>query len=145
MYINICLITMCFFLRRDIINNKNICCFSFFNSSSIFFIINIYSDDNHSALKYLKDTEVNIWNILIMTGDFNIRDSNWNLLYSFHSFYSDILVKIVDSFDFTLSSAIQKVPTRYSNNMNNFNSVINLMFLWSNFAEFNNHEIYPEL
>jgi len=26
------------------------------------------------ALKYLKDIEVNIDNILVMTGDFNIRD-----------------------------------------------------------------------
>ena len=37
--------------------------------------MNIYSDSFHSALKYLKDTEVNINNLLIITGDFNIRDS----------------------------------------------------------------------
>ena len=37
--------------------------------------MNIYSDSSYSALKYLKDTEVNIPNLLIMTGDFNIRDS----------------------------------------------------------------------
>ena len=37
--------------------------------------MNVYSDSSHSALKYLKDTEVNINNLLIMTGDFNIRDS----------------------------------------------------------------------
>ena len=36
--------------------------------------MNIYSDASHSALKYLKNTEVNIINLLIMTGDFNIRD-----------------------------------------------------------------------
>ena len=27
------------------------------------------------ALKYLKDIETNISNVIIMTGDFNIRDS----------------------------------------------------------------------
>ena len=80
-----------------------------------------------------------------MTGDFNIRDSNWNLVYPFHSSYSDYLVEIAKSFDLLLSSAIQQVPTRYSDNANNSNSVINLMFLWLNSAEFNNHEIYPEL
>ena len=37
--------------------------------------MNVYSDSFHSALKYLKDTEANICNLLIMTGDFNIRDS----------------------------------------------------------------------
>ena len=36
------------------------------------------------ALKYLKDTEVNIDNILIMTGDFNIRDSLWNTSFPHH-------------------------------------------------------------
>jgi len=39
-------------------------------------MMNIYSDNNYSALKYLKDTEANIHNILIMAGDFNIRDSD---------------------------------------------------------------------
>ena len=37
-------------------------------------MINIYSDSSQSALKYLKDIESNIHNIII-TGDFNIRDS----------------------------------------------------------------------
>ena len=69
-------------------------------------MINIYSDDNHSALKYLKDTKANIQNVLIMVSDFNIRDSDWDTFYSFHSSYSDTLVEIVDSFDLTLSSAI---------------------------------------
>ena len=37
--------------------------------------MNIYSDSSHIALKYLKDIEVNIDNVLVITGDFNIRDS----------------------------------------------------------------------
>jgi len=49
----------------------------------MFFMINIYSDDNHSALKYLKDTEANIWNILIMVDDLNIRDSDWKSVLFF--------------------------------------------------------------
>ena len=37
--------------------------------------MNVYFDSSHLALKHLKDIEVNINNLLIMTGDFNIRDS----------------------------------------------------------------------
>ena len=37
--------------------------------------VNVYSDLSQLALKYLKNTEVNINNVLIMTGDLNIRDS----------------------------------------------------------------------
>jgi len=106
-YINIYLTTMCLFLKKDI------CCFSFFNNSSIFFMINIYSDNNHSALKYLKDTEANIHNVLIIAGNFNISDSDWDSSYPFYSSYSNILVEIVDSFNLILSSAIQQVPTWY--------------------------------
>ena len=39
-------------------------------------MINVYSDDHQSTLKYFKDNEVNLHNVLIMAGDFNIRDSN---------------------------------------------------------------------
>jgi len=75
------------------------------------FLINIYLDDQQSALKYLKDTEGNLNNILIMTGDFNIRNNNWNPLYLYHSIYTDMLRKITDSFNLELSSPIIQVST----------------------------------
>ena len=70
-------------------------------------MINVYSDNNHSVLKYLKNTEANIYNILIMAGDFNIRNSDWNPSYPFYSSHSDSLVKIADSFDLALFSPTQ--------------------------------------
>jgi len=39
-------------------------------------MISIYSNDSQSALKYLKNTKANIHNVLVMTSDFNIRDSD---------------------------------------------------------------------
>jgi len=74
-YINVRLSSFCFSLQKDIINHKDILLASFFNDNTILWIINVYSHFSHSTLKYLKDTEVNIMNLLIMTGDFNIRDS----------------------------------------------------------------------
>ena len=38
--------------------------------------INIYSDNQQTILKYLKDTEVNLNNVLIIIMNFNIRDNN---------------------------------------------------------------------
>ena len=73
-YINIHLSPLCFLLRKDIINHRDINLISFFNNDTCFFILNVYSDSSHTAFNYLKDTEVNIGNILLMTGDFNIRD-----------------------------------------------------------------------
>ena len=74
-YINVRLSSFCFSLQKDIINHRDILLALFFNNSIVYWIMNIYSDSSYSALKYLKDTEVNIPNLLIMTGDFNIRDS----------------------------------------------------------------------
>ena len=74
-YINNRLSHLWFSLCRDIINHRDILLISFFSNNVCFFIINIYSDAFHSTLKYLKDTEVNIDNLIIMTGNFNIRDS----------------------------------------------------------------------
>jgi len=54
--------------------------------------MNVYSDSSHLALKYLKDTEVNINNLLIMTGDFNIRDSLQDLSFPHYLSISDNLI-----------------------------------------------------
>ena len=39
-------------------------------------MINVYSNASQTALKYLKNTKANIYNILIIADNFNIRDSN---------------------------------------------------------------------
>ena len=62
------------------------------------FLINVYSDLSQMALKYLKDTEVNINNVLIMMEDFNIRDSFWNPNIPYHFSYRDTLFDITNSF-----------------------------------------------
>jgi len=108
-------------------------------------MINVYSDSNQLALKYFKDTEANIRNVLIMTGDFNMRDNNYDSLFLFHSIHSDLLTDIIDSLDLFLSNPTDQVPTRYSNNTNDSNSVIDLMFLRPNSLEIDNHTIHPDL
>jgi len=63
-----------------------------------------------------------------MTGDFNIRDSLWDSNFLFHSVHSDMLFNIADSFSLALSKPIENFPTRFSDNDQNSNSVIDLIF-----------------
>ena len=98
-YINIRLSQFHFSLQKDIFNHRDILCILFFNNGSIYFLINVYSDSSQTALKYLKDTEADISNILVMTGDFNIRYSSWNLSFLHHSTHCDLLNNIADSMD----------------------------------------------
>ena len=82
-YINIYLSSFHFLLHNDIINHRDITLISFINNHICYYIMNVYSNSSHSALKYLKDTKANIDNDLLMTGDFNIRDSLSIFFFSF--------------------------------------------------------------
>jgi len=121
---------------------RNISCVSFFNCRLVHFLINIYPDSSQSALKYLKNTEVNISSFLIMTGDFNIRDNIWDLDFLHHSLHSNILFKVADSLDLELSKPTEYFLTRYLDNQQDSNLVIDLMFLRPEFMEHNNHFIH---
>ena len=64
-----------------------------------------------------------------MTENFNIKDNDWNLSYSHYFVYADTLRKIIDLFDLELFISISQVLTKYINNLNESNSVIDLIFL----------------
>ena len=101
--------------------------------------MNIYSDSSHLTLKYVKNTKVNIQNMLIMTGDFNIWDSLWDLAFLHHSTISSYLLIIAD---LSLSTPTNQFPTRYTDNPSNSNLVLDLIFLQSGLDELNNHIIH---
>jgi len=104
--------------------------------------MNIYSDVSNSTLKHLKNTEANIRNLLIMTGNFNIRDSLWNPFFSHYSSISDDWIIITDSFNLSLSVPTNQIPIRCADNINDLNSTIDLVFLQCDLPALNNHSIY---
>ena len=144
MYINTHLSPLCFSLRRDIINHPNILLMSFTNNHVQYFIMNIYSDSSHTALKYLKDIEVNIDNVLIITGDFNIRDRLWDPSFPHHSAISDDLLIITDSYNLALLMPTNPYPTRYLDTIGEANSTIDLMFLRYGSSKINQHSVYSD-
>ena len=79
-----------------------------------------------------------------MMGDFNIRDSLWDLSFPFHSSISDDLIMIADSFELSLSSPTNPGPTRFSDTAGESNLVIDLMFLRHYSDKLDNHSILPE-
>ena len=60
---------------------------------SILFSLNIYLDDHQNTLKYLKNTEINLNNVLIIIKDFDIRNSNWDPSYP-HVIYKSTCLEI---------------------------------------------------
>ena len=143
-YVNIRLSDLCFLLQKDIFNHRDVSLISFSINNICFYILNVYSNSSHTALKYLKDAEANINNVILMTGDFNIRDSLWDSSFPFHSSISDDLIILVDSFNLALSSLTNPCPTRYSNMLRESNSVIDLIFLHFDSSELDQHSILLE-
>jgi len=79
-----------------------------------------------------------------MTGDFNIRDSIWDLSFPHHSAISDDFIILANSFNLDLSITTHRISTRYSDTTCEANSVINLIFLQCGLMELNNHSINPD-
>jgi len=79
-----------------------------------------------------------------MTGDFNIKDNIWDFSYLFCSFQSNSLIDIANLIDLCLSKSTNQVSTKYLYNIEDSNSIIDLIFLRPNSLEIDNHIIYLE-
>ena len=78
-----------------------------------------------------------------MTGDFNIRDSFWDPNFPYHSSHRDTLFDITDSFQLEISKLAEFFPTKYSDNTQDLNSILDFIFLYPFSPEFDNHHIHP--
>jgi len=105
-------------------------------------MINIYSD---TILQVLQQNMVNINNTIILTGDFNIRDSNWDPSFRHHFSHTNDLITIADSLGLKLSPPLNPSPTRFANNLRDTNSIIDLVFLPPDNTGFSRHMLHPEI
>jgi len=88
---------------------------------------------------------MNIDKTIILTGDFNIRDSDWDPNFRHHSSHTDSLITIVDSLGLELSPPSNPGPTRFADNLRDTNSVIDLVFLPPSNTGFGRHTLHPEI
>jgi len=83
--------------------------------------------------------------MIIMTGDFNIRDSDWNPNFQHHSTHTEDLLTITDSLGLELSSPLNPGPTRYVDNTWDSNSIIDSVFLPPDNRGFSQHMLYSNI
>jgi len=144
-YINKHLNKLRFSLCLDIINHRDINIVAFHNRQDINHIINVYSDSNQTAIHLLRNNIADLGKTVIMTGDFNIRDSNWDPYYHHHSAHTEDLTAIANSLGLELSPPTNPGPTRFVDNPCNSNSVLDLVFLVPDNPGFGKHSLLPEI
>ena len=133
-----------FALRRDVNDHQDILLLFFFNRNKCHFLMNVYSDHHHSAIKFMLDQVIDIPNLLYMGGDFNVRDAKWDPSVTSHPAAGQALMDLADSFSLVRSLPVLPVPTHYSDSEGHANSVIDLIFLDMNTAQVS-HRIEPDL
>ena len=111
------------------IDYHDILLLSFFNRGECHFLMNVYSDDHQSAVKFMLDQVIDIPNLLYMDGDFNIRDAEWNPFVSAYPAAGQALIDLTDSLGLMCSLPTLPVPMHYSDTEGHANSVIDLIFL----------------
>jgi len=80
-----------------------------------------------------------------MTGNFNIRDSDWDPYVHYHSIHTDDLLIIADSLGLEFSPPLNPGPTRYADNSQDSNSILDLVFIPSDNIEFSKNILHPEI
>ena len=136
---------MRFALWLNIINHRDINVLAFHNDQDTNYMINIYSDSNQTALQVLQQNMANMNNTIILTEDFNIRDSDWDPSFQHHSSHTEDLITITDSLGLKLSPLSNPGPTRFADNPYDANSVIDLIFLPPDNTGFGWHTLHPEI
>ena len=144
-YINEKVKKLRFSLCLDIINYCDINIIGFYNHQDTSYIINIYSNNNQIALYVLCDNIRGLSKTLVMTRDFNIKDSDWDPNYYHYSIHTKDLLTIADSLGLELSPSSNLRPMRYANNYCNINLVLNLVFLGPDDPGFSRHSLLLEL
>jgi len=133
-----------FALRRDIVDHRDIQLLFFFNRGWCQFLINIYSDDLHTAVDFLSNETPNIPHLLYMEGDFNVRDAEWDPSISSYYAAGQVLIDLDESYSLVCSIPALSVPTHYLDISGHANSVIDLIFLGMSCAQVT-HCIEPDL
>jgi len=106
--------------------------------------MNVYSDDRHSAVKFMLDQIIDIPNLLYMGRDFNIRDAECDPFVALHPAAGQALVNLADSLGLVHSLPELSVPTYFSDTDGYANLVIDLIFLGMSCAQVL-HCIEPDL
>jgi len=97
-----------FSLKRNTVNHRDIQLLFFFNKNRCQFLMNVYSNSLHTTMDFLSNKALNIPNLLYIGGNFNIRDTEWDISVSSHPTTSQVLRDLAK-----FNSLVCSIPVLY--------------------------------
>ena len=97
-----------FALKRNTVNHRDIQLLFFFNKNRCQFLMNVYSNSLHTTMDFLSNKALNIPNLLYIGGNFNIRDTEWDISVSSHPTTSQVLRDLAK-----FNSLVCSIPVLY--------------------------------
>src|SRR5579872_754806 len=112
-YVNkILLPAMSVSIRTDIIEDPDIMILDFRSSFSNFWIINIYNDENNTAVRRLLTLNLPTDIAVTVTGDFNLHHPHWSLPETPESAFAETVVDWMEDHNFTLINFAEEITFR---------------------------------
>jgi len=120
---------LCLSMRTDLIDHSNISFFPLLGKGNdTYNVMNVYSDDDKTAILYLWDHVDELPLFYYMGGDFNVHSSVWDPEVMHHRWAAITLLEIAADLDLEWTKPSNAGPTFISHNADLRWLVIDLMF-----------------
>src|SRR6202790_5117279 len=130
--------------RRDLIDHRDVLVLSLGLGEGCALYVNVYSDDNHTAISALHEG-LQAWpNVHLLCGDMNVRHSDWDPLGPDRNIHAERLVASTERLGLGLCLPAEPGPTPFPFNRDLSPTVIDLMFVREDLSLVYQHTIVPE-
>ena len=115
--------------RRDLIDDRDVMVISLFGEGEPMHLMNVYSDDQHWAIRLIADRSASLPPMCYMGGDFNCHSREWDDNVPHHRTTATLLTETAASMGLVYSRPINPGPTYESRANENSRSVLDLVFV----------------
>ncbi|CAA7271388.1 unnamed protein product [Cyclocybe aegerita] len=116
-------------MRRDIVDHRDILVLSLFSGGEVLNLMNVYSDDQHTAIEHLATRVHSLPPFVYMAGDFNCMSTTWDDYEHGESSTAISLRDTASQIGLEWARPTNHGPTRISPNPNQRSNVLDLVFL----------------
>jgi len=131
--------------RRDLIDHRDILVFSLGWGEDLKLLANVYSDDQHTAIRLLYEQTIDWPQLFFMGGDFNCRHRSWDPRGPVSNVHADRLEAAASRLGLARGTPVVEGPTHFPYNPLLEPTVIDLVYVPEELSLRVHHSIRPDI